>query len=91
MALQTSPIDGKPMRTVRRYGLEIDVCQTSGGVWLDRGELEKLVGIIREDASQETPSRARFHRHGDDDEAEDGLHRSRRGDRKSRLLDIFDL
>ena len=46
MPLHTSPIDGAPMRTIRRYGIEIDICPTSGGIWLDRGELEKLVEII---------------------------------------------
>ncbi len=77
------------MRTVRRYGIEIDVCPTTGGVWLDRGELEKLIEIIREDAEQEIPSRARLRR--DEDEGDDdGPSRRRRMDRKSRLLDLFD-
>lgn len=77
------------MRTVRRYGIEIDVCPTTGGVWLDRGELEKLIEIIREDAEQEIPSRARLRR--DEDEVDDdGSSRRRRMDRKSRLLDLFD-
>lgn len=89
MPLHTSPIDGAPMRTVRRYGIEIDVCPTTGGVWLDRGELEKLIEIIREDAEQEIPSRARLRR--DEDEVDDdGPSRRRRMDRKSRLLDLFD-
>lgn len=89
MPLHTSPIDGTPMRTVRRYGIEIDVCPTTGGIWLDRGELEKLVEIIREDAAKEIPSRARLRR--DDDEFDDdALARRGRMDRKSRLLDLFD-
>jgi hypothetical protein len=25
------------MRQIRRYGIEMDVCPTSGGVWLDKG------------------------------------------------------
>ena len=89
MPLHTSPIDGTPMRTVKRYGIEIDVCPTTGGIWLDRGELEKLVDIIREDAAKEIPSRARLRR--DDDEFDDdALARRGRMDRKSRLLDLFD-
>lgn len=55
MPLQSSPIDGAPMRTIRRYGIEIDICPSTGGVWLDRGELEKLIEIIREDAAAEMP------------------------------------
>ncbi len=89
MPLQISPIDGAPMRTVRRYGIEIDVCPTTGGVWLDRGELEKLIDIIREDATQEIPSRARLRR-DEDDFDDDGSSRRGRMDRKSRLLDLFD-
>lgn len=89
MPLHTSPIDGAPMRTIRRYGIEIDVCPTSGGIWLDRGELEKLVEIIREDAAQEIPSRARL-RQNEDDFDDDASTRRGRMDRKSRLLDLFD-
>ncbi len=89
MSLSTSPIDGSPMRTVRKYGIEIDVCPTTGGVWLDRGELEKLIEIIREDAAQEIPSRARLRR-DDDDFDDDSIPRRGRQDRKSRILDIFD-
>ena len=37
MPLLTSPIDGVAMRQIRRYGIELDVCPTSGGVWLDKG------------------------------------------------------
>lgn len=77
------------MRTIRRYGIEIDVCPTSGGIWLDRGELEKLVEIIREDAVQEIPSRARLRQHADDFD-DDAVTRKGRMDRKSRLLDLFD-
>ena len=37
MPLLTSPIDGVAMRQIRPYGIELDVCPTSGGVWLDKG------------------------------------------------------
>lgn len=32
-----------PLRAVRRLGVEIDVCPRCQGVWLDRGELERLL------------------------------------------------
>ena len=50
MPLMTSPIDGSPMREVERYGVKMDICTTSGGIWLDRGELEKIIMAIREEA-----------------------------------------
>lgn len=53
MPLLTSPISGEPMKQISRYGIEIDICPTTGGVWLDKGELEKLMAMIREAAAQE--------------------------------------
>ena len=49
----TSPIDGSPMRQIHRYGIEIDVCPTSGGVWLDKGELEKIMHLLQGDIAVE--------------------------------------
>ncbi len=53
MPLLTSPIDGSPMRQINRYGIEIDVCPTTGGIWLDKGELEKLMAFLKEEAANE--------------------------------------
>ena len=32
-----------------RQGIEIDYCPKCRGVWLDRGELEKLLSAVAED------------------------------------------
>ena len=37
------PLCDVPMREVRRRGVKIDVCPECRGVWLDAGELEKLL------------------------------------------------
>lgn len=37
------PIDGTPLVMTERYGVEIDYCPTCRGVWLDRGELDKII------------------------------------------------
>ncbi len=50
MPLMTSPINGSPMREIERYGVKMDICSSSGGIWLDRGELEKIIMAIREEA-----------------------------------------
>lgn len=50
MPLMSSPIDGSPMREIERYGVKIDICPSSGGIWLDKGELEKIIMMIREEA-----------------------------------------
>lgn len=89
MPLLTSPIDGSAMLQIRRHGVELDVCPTSGGVWLDKGELEKLVALMAEDASGMHADRRRTRRYGDDDDDfDDRSYPSRR--QRSRLMDIFD-
>ncbi|MDJ0821158.1 MAG: zf-TFIIB domain-containing protein [Paracoccaceae bacterium] len=37
------PIDGTPLVISDRSGVEIDFCPTCRGVWLDRGELDKII------------------------------------------------
>jgi Zn-finger nucleic acid-binding protein len=53
MPLLTSPIDGSPMTQINRFGIELDVCPTSGGIWLDKGELEKLIQFIKDSAEED--------------------------------------
>ena len=37
------PIDGTTLVMSERQGIEIDYCPTCRGVWLDRGELDKII------------------------------------------------
>jgi Zn-finger nucleic acid-binding protein len=37
------PIDGTTLVMSERLGIEIDYCPTCRGVWLDRGELDKII------------------------------------------------
>jgi hypothetical protein len=37
------PLDQTELRPVERQGVEIDYCPRCRGVWLDRGELDKLI------------------------------------------------
>lgn len=37
------PVCGERLREVNRFNVEIDVCPGCKGVWLDRGELEKVI------------------------------------------------
>ena len=43
MPLLLCPNDNASMNTVSRNGVEFDMCPSCRGVWLDRGELEKLM------------------------------------------------
>ncbi|MCD9022515.1 zf-TFIIB domain-containing protein [Cohnella sp. NL03-T5] len=40
--------EGSRMREVEKDGILIDICPTCKGVWLDRGELDKLMQDVRE-------------------------------------------
>ncbi len=37
------PVDGSELRIADRGGVEIDYCPKCRGVWLDRGELDKII------------------------------------------------
>ncbi len=73
-----------------RQGVEIDYCPTCRGVWLDRGELDKLI----ERSASATPARPDATGHGRQPEFVDSDYRQDRyrntGRRKSWLSDIFD-
>ena len=49
------PNDGAVLTMSERSGIEIDYCPTCRGVWLDRGELDK---IIERSLSQPAPAPA---------------------------------
>ena len=87
-----------------RSGIEIDYCPTCRGVWLDRGELDKIIErSVSSTPAPTVPANARDHydrndgwfdddgdRHrGDDDTPHDGRHRAKRR-RASFLGDLFD-
>ncbi|RYE02587.1 MAG: hypothetical protein EOP61_08125 [Sphingomonadales bacterium] len=55
MSSFTCPVDGATLVPVERSGIEIDHCPTCRGVWLDRGELDK---IIERSAAQAAPAPA---------------------------------
>ena len=37
------PVDGENLVMTERFGVEIDYCPKCRGVWLDRGELDKII------------------------------------------------
>jgi Zn-finger nucleic acid-binding protein len=49
------PVDGTTLVMSERSGIEIDYCPTCRGVWLDRGELDK---IIERNAATQAPQQA---------------------------------
>lgn len=95
MPLLLCPNDNASMTTVNRSGVEFDMCPVCRGVWLDRGELEKLIEAGGgQDGPSPTPtayatppSDRNFRRDRDDDYGRDeGYRRKKRRD----IFDIFD-
>ncbi len=76
------PIDGTQLVMADRQGVEIDYCPQCRGVWLDRGELDKIIErSIPQVAPPPPPSRG-YDRGYDE--------RPRKKKRDSFLSDIFD-
>ena len=69
MPLLLCPNCNASMQNVHRSGVELDMCPSCRGVWLDRGELEKILTAGREDLGAQTQSRERF------DKEVDAFHR----------------
>lgn len=72
------PVDGSTLVMTDRQGVEIDYCPSCRGVWLDRGELDK---IIERSVPTAAPAPA------SDADLDDRPRKKRRG---SFLDDIFD-
>jgi Zn-finger nucleic acid-binding protein len=77
------PVDGTTLQMMERQGVEIDYCPKCRGVWLDRGELDKII----ERSMSMSPAGY------DDDDYREG-HRSKGYDPRKRrrgfLGDLFD-
>ena len=50
------PFDGSPLQAVVRHGIEIDWCPSCKGVWLERGELDRIIDRAEADADVRRPA-----------------------------------
>jgi Zn-finger nucleic acid-binding protein len=48
------------MQKITREGVDIDICPTCKGVWLDRGELDKLLVREREESEKQLEAHRKF-------------------------------
>jgi uncharacterized protein len=46
--MKNCPVDNAQLMEINKSGVMIDVCPECKGVWLDRGELEKILSITKE-------------------------------------------
>ena len=94
------PVDGATLVMTERSGVEIDYCPQCRGVWLDRGELDKIIekatpAVALQEPARDEPRREEFREprreYRDDDRRrgeDDDYYRKKK--RKGILGDIFD-
>lgn len=90
------PIDEETLVLADRQGIEIDYCPRCRGVWLDRGELDKLINR-EEDRFEPGPARGDRgpdrdrdrERYRDDDDDRHRMHGSKRK-KKGFLSEMFE-
>ncbi|MCZ4354163.1 zf-TFIIB domain-containing protein [Roseovarius aestuarii] len=80
------PVDGTQLVMTDRAGVEIDYCPQCRGVWLDRGELDKIIERSSPPAPPAQVYDARAQRH--DQDRDDRPYRKKK--RGGFLEDLFD-
>jgi Zn-finger nucleic acid-binding protein len=90
------PVDNETLVMADRGGVEIDYCPKCRGVWLDRGELDKIIeraavpaapAAVAHPAPQPQPQGRPYGKYDDDDDHRYGYKKKRR---ESFLGDLFD-
>jgi hypothetical protein len=93
------PVCRKELRMTERQGIEVDYCPECRGIWLDRGELDKLIersGQLPERYTNDhdSPRRSPAYRGRDEDSPRDYRPSDHYGQksrkRESWLSDLFD-
>ncbi len=100
MSVLICPVCQGKMKEISKNGVLIDTCVQCRGVWLDRGELEKLSSLVggSERSGGFFGGKLAGHRYDGDDDDDDHRDRARQSgvrgqpqkSRRSSLLDFFD-
>jgi len=99
MPLLMCPNCSASMQELNRAGVEFDMCPSCRGVWLDRGELEKVIEKVRAESASAPPVERHAHSrpppppepyYGERGEYGERGHDHRRRKRGFDLFDIFD-
>jgi len=97
------PVCSAPFKEVVKDRILIDVCTRCQGVWLDRGELDKLLSAVRAADQYESPgddarwreenisNRGRNRESYDEDDDDHRRYRDGKHRRKSKLESLFDV
>ncbi len=79
------PVCAVDLMMSERQGVEIDYCPQCRGIWLDRGELDKIIERSAAPVSRPAENYRDYHEH-DDHHSEHGYGKRKR----SFLSDLFD-
>jgi Zn-finger nucleic acid-binding protein len=79
------PVDNETLVMSERHGIEIDYCPKCRGVWLDRGELDKI--IERSVTAEPRPAPAREPERRDEYQRQERPYKKKR---ESFLGELFD-
>ena len=93
-AAMPCPVCRVPLVMSERQGVEIDYCPQCRGVWLDRGELDKIIERNAQDSAPRTPQPAPDPGYGRGSDRSYSHHHHQGGHhqkrRKSFLEELFD-
>lgn len=85
--MKNCPLDNAQLMEINKSGVMIDVCPECKGVWLDKGELEKIVNITKQleaefnrDQTQAVPREPERERNREDSRFDDREKRYRDDD-----------
>lgn len=84
------PADNTDLVMTERHGIEIDYCPKCRGVWLDRGELDKIIDRAAESIDQEQQRRPEQYRDEERYQDKSGQGQFRKRKRGGFLGDLFD-
>jgi uncharacterized protein len=89
------PVDSTQLRRIERSGVHVDACPSCRGIWLDRGELDKIVeheGAADDDFEREISGAGERDRDRDTDRERrpDVAHGKPKKKRRSMLEDFLD-
>lgn len=84
------PIDGTTLSITERKDVEIDYCPECRGVWLDRGELDKLIALSDQNMTDNYQDSRLSDRQRESNEHYSGNYAKPKRKKESFLSDIFD-
>lgn len=87
MPLLTCPNDGSGMQEINRNGVLIDICPSCRGVWLDRGEMEKLLSQMQDDDHKPDRYRQDDSKYSERKDRDDDYYKPKK---KRSIFDFFD-